>query len=89
MSESRSPKNRALHKAFKVRERLGQKKGGIIAPFPPKPKGMHNSTYDRIRYNALQVERDILLEAMASFMRVSVPEVQRRLVEARSDTMNN
>ncbi len=83
LSEGRSSKSRALHKAFKVRERLGQKKGGIIAPFPAKPKGMHNSTYERIRFEALQVERDILVEDMASFLCVSVDDVPHIVARQR------
>jgi hypothetical protein len=34
-SERMSPKDRRLHAAFKVRERLGQRTGGIFAHFPP------------------------------------------------------
>lgn len=44
ISEHMSPTDRRLHAAFKVRERLGQTKGGIVVRFPPKPKGMHWET---------------------------------------------
>lgn len=88
LSEHMSPKDRKLHKAFKLRERLGQQKGGIIAPFPPKPKGMHTKTYDRLRENALKTEREYLLEDMASFLGVSVQEVLIRLTVAGDDAAN-
>lgn len=78
LSEHKSPKNRAVHKAFKVRKRLGQKEGGIIAQFPPKPKGMHATTYNRIRENAVQAELHILLEDLASLRGVSVQELRAK-----------
>jgi hypothetical protein len=38
---------RAATAALKVRDRLGSR-GGIDEPFPPKPKGMHWKTYERL-----------------------------------------
>ncbi len=39
---------RLVSKAFKIRERLGQQEGGVVAPFPRKPKGMWWRTYYRL-----------------------------------------
>lgn len=50
LSEPMSPKDRRLHAAFRVRERLGQTKGGMLVRFPPKPKGMHWRIYENIRF---------------------------------------
>lgn len=62
-SERMSPNDRKLHKAIKLRTRLGQRSGGIIAPFPPKPKGMHWKTYLALREEAEMREKEILLKA--------------------------
>lgn len=42
------PFARAATRALKIRERLGGR-GGIDDLFPPKPKGMHWKTYDRLQ----------------------------------------
>ena len=42
-----APYARAATRALKIRKRLGGK-GGIDAPFPDKPMGMHWKTYDRL-----------------------------------------
>ena len=68
-SELVSPRQRKLLKAFKTRERLGQTAGGIIAPFPPKPKHMHWSTYLRIRTAAEQCEMQFLQDELADLKR--------------------
>lgn len=44
---------RAATKALKIRDRLGGR-GGIHDPFPRKPKGMHQKTYQRL---SLEEER--------------------------------
>ena len=41
-----------LNKAEKIRIRLGGT-GSMIAPFPPKPKGMHWKTYCRLQTRSL------------------------------------
>jgi hypothetical protein len=42
---------------FKVRERLGQREGGVVAPFPAKPKWGRWPGYLRIRRAAMLRER--------------------------------
>ncbi len=58
-SEHLSKRDRMLHQAFKARRRLGQKHGGVVVPFPPKPKHMHWTTYESIRWKSLMLERAI------------------------------
>ncbi len=52
--------DRMYRKAFKIRDRLGQASGGLVAPFPEKPKRMRWHTYLRIRKDALELEQRIL-----------------------------
>jgi hypothetical protein len=47
---------RAATRAIKIRDKLGGN-GGIDDPFPPKPKGMHWRTYERLRAQAERCER--------------------------------
>ncbi|WP_165610144.1 hypothetical protein [Shimia aestuarii] len=58
-TELRTPKDRRLLAAIKLRQRLGQSQGGIVVPFPPKPKWMRWHTYHRIKAEALKNERRI------------------------------
>jgi len=59
-------------KLLGARARLGQTKGGIAAPFPPKPKRMRWHTYLRMRRKAQQVEVGIaaLLSSMTERNRI-------------------
>jgi len=54
-----APHDRMINKAITLRERLGQKRGGTIAPFPSKPKWMRWHTYQRLRDKGMALERDI------------------------------
>lgn len=58
-SEHESVLDRKYRKAFKVRSKLGQKRGGLSVPFPPKPKRMRWHTYLRVRREAMQNEQQI------------------------------
>lgn len=65
-SELASPRKRKLLKTFKTREQLGQTGWeGLLAPFPPKPKHMHWSTYLKIRAKAERNELEILTAELA------------------------
>ena len=57
-SENETRANRALRKSIKRRERLGQVAGGVVAPFPCKPKWGRWARYLRIRRQALLEERE-------------------------------
>jgi hypothetical protein len=48
--------DRALSRACKIRERLGQKTGGVCVPFPSRPKGMHWKTYGRLAFAGCAAE---------------------------------
>lgn len=43
------PAHRRITKAIRLRRRLGQTSGGIVAPFPKKPKWMRWHTYLNLR----------------------------------------
>lgn len=66
---ARLPAGPQAAQTFKVRERLGQTSGGIIAPFPTKPKHMHWSTYLRTRAAAEGNELCILQDDLADVKR--------------------
>ena len=51
--------DRLLRKAFKIRGQLGQVEGGVVAPFPKRPKGWWCHSYFRIRNRGMAVEREI------------------------------
>ncbi len=48
-SQRETDRDRMRRRQEKIRERLGQTLGGVAAPFPAIPKGMHEKTYERLR----------------------------------------
>jgi hypothetical protein len=56
-SQRESPRDRALGRAFKARQRLGSTEG--IGDFIPKPKGMRWRTYDRHMQRVKQAEATV------------------------------
>lgn len=55
-SQRESSYLRALHKAQAIRMRLGGS-ASMYDPFPPKPKGMHYQTYERLRMKGEAADR--------------------------------
>jgi hypothetical protein len=52
--------HRALHRAQKVRKRLGGS-ANMMEPFPEKPKGMHHETYMRLFWEHHEAEMEQLI----------------------------
>jgi hypothetical protein len=50
-----SDARRSLRRASRIRRRLGGT-GDLAEPFPERPKGMHQSTYQRLLFEAQQAE---------------------------------
>ncbi len=54
-SQNETPNDRLLSKAQEIRRRFGGN-GSLLDPFPDKPKGMHWTTYWRLRHQSEQAE---------------------------------
>jgi hypothetical protein len=63
-SRNESPMGRAPSRAQDIRVRLGGS-ASLIEPLPPKPKGMHWRTYDRLCKRAVQAELESWLGLQA------------------------
>lgn len=57
-AQKENSSDRALRKAFKIRERLGDMDGGTFDLFPAKPKGMRWPTYWRLSLEYREAERE-------------------------------
>ena len=58
-SEHKSPHERMIHKAEKIRKRLGQTESGLVGRFPEKPRTMHWKTYRRMKAQAEEIEMHV------------------------------
>jgi hypothetical protein len=63
-----SPAHRRITKAIRMRRRLGQTEGGIIARFPKKLKWMRWHTYLRLHAECEALEKSIWAEESARFL---------------------
>lgn len=55
-SQYESALERIASRCHKIRDRLGHR-GPLDEPFPPKPKGMHRTTYERLREEEERLQR--------------------------------
>src|SRR6185503_5117038 len=57
-SENETPVSRDLRRLLKNRQRLGQSEGGVVMPFPSKPKWWRWARYLRTRKRCVREERE-------------------------------
>jgi hypothetical protein len=72
-SQREDPRHRPITMASRIRQQLGGS-ASLAQPFPPKPKGMHWTTYERRRARAVAYERRSL-----SGMREALAQLQKRI----------
>lgn len=65
-SQYEPPFGRAATRCHKIRERLGYS-GALDEPFPPKPKGMHWKTYERLELLEQQLQQRWAAGVMQKF----------------------
>jgi hypothetical protein len=65
-STSETEVDRLFRRANKIRGKLGGKPG-MAYEFPPRPKGMHHATYERIRLEATSAEEIAFSEGLIRF----------------------
>ena len=78
-SRKDAQKYRALHKCQKIRRRLGGN-ANMTEPFPPRPKGMHLTTY-----RGLRLEHDRAHRQYTEIMLAHVKRMKLRLSRAGGD----
>ena len=67
-SQTGSAQGRSLFRAAGIRRRLGGS-GDMRVPFPPRPKGMHRRTYDRLRSKGQHADAQYVQEFGINFAR--------------------
>ena len=76
-AELLSPADRLITRAIRIRQRLGQTKGGVCVRFPAKPPRMRWHTYLRIRREAQELEEEIWANAASRLGKRGYPYGRR------------